>query len=107
MTDASAGGGPEGPGRAAPWSWPPEADPSPPRPGGWRRLPPPLPAAPAEDQDDPAEGPVCANCGGRHPTPAGGLMAARLLPGPTPGGPVDPRQTRPAGWGRDRDRGGW
>jgi hypothetical protein len=113
--DAPAASESVGPGPAAPWSWPPEVDPHPPRPVGWRRPQPARPApAPPVDRDitaddpadDPADGPVCRECGGRHPTP-GGRLAARLLLGPGPGGRVvDPRTAGIPGWGRRRHDGG-
>jgi len=58
-------------------------------------------AQPAPDPDA-YDGPRCANCGGRHPTPGGDRPAWARTVGQLQ--PADPRQQRPPGWGRDRGR---
>ena len=61
------------------------------------------PAPPADD------GPVCARCGGRHPTPGGQLPAwARPIGARVEDSPamLRDRGARPPGRGRDRSRGG-
>jgi hypothetical protein len=61
--------------------------------------------APAGQPLDPDGGPVCEDCGRQHPRPVPRDPLARLVR-PT-GAVVDPRQARPAGWGRDRGGDCW